>query len=881
MTADETIYIIDASGFLYRAFFAIQGLSSRGGEATGALFGFIRSYLRLIKECNPQYIVAVFDAERSKETRLAIYKEYKAHRKPTPAELIQQIQEARRFCELAHIPMLSVTGVEADDTIGSVAVWARTIGMKACIVSGDKDMAQLINDSVFLMNPHKDNLIVDASKAKELYGVVPEQMRDFLAICGDASDNVPGISGFGPKTAIQLLEQYKTLENILENAAEIGGKKAQTLLEQKELALISQKLVTIDTRVPFEQDLAFFTRGEPDKEALWQFLQEKSFHSLVEPLLGSVSDSSSKTQYHTIDTENALIELLTKLKGSDAICVDTETTDVHFMTARLVGIGLGVDDQDAYYIPFKESYRQWLAPFFADASHGFYGHNVKYDLHVLENAGMPVNRVVADTILSSYLLNAHERRHSLDSLALSLFGKKKIAISDLIGKGKAQKTMDEVPVEQVSEYCCEDVVCTVQLKQALDQQIASRGLSKLLEEVELPLLSVLQKMEHTGIFVDKNVLQELSGQVLEEINRLEQEIYEMAGKSFNINSPKQLSEVLYIDMAIAAPKKGKTQPTTNADALQMLANDHPIAQKIIDYRVVEKLRSTYIDALPSEINPKTNRVHCTFNQSVTATGRLSCQDPNLQNIPVRTHLGRSIRRAFRPQYEGWSFLSADYSQIELRILAHVCEDEGLIEAFNNNVDVHAYTASQIFHVPLESVTDVMRHQAKAVNFGIVYGQQAFGLSQTLHIPVGAASAFIDAYFRRFSGVKKYIEESKKRAHETGKAVSFTGRERLLPDISSSNMTLRAQAERLAINSPIQAASADILKMAMIRLDRWLSERALQTRMLLQIHDELIFEVPDGEIEEVTRAVREHMEGVFSLKIPLVVKIDIGKNWEEC
>lgn len=893
---EKTIYLLDASGFLYRSFFAIQGLSSRGGEATGALFGFIRSYLRLIKEFNPKYVVAIFDAARSKEGRCAIYKEYKAHRKPTPPELVSQIHDAQLFCSLCSIPLLAIEGVEADDTIGSIAKWVKEVGMKACIVSGDKDMAQLIDDSIWIMNPHKNNVIIDAAKAKELYGIPPHQMRDFLAICGDASDNVPGISGLGPKTAISLLEQYGSLEAILENAATIGGKKGKTLQEEREIALISQKLVTINTEVPFEKCIDFFRIGPFEEEPLRAFLHEKSFHSLIDQLIDpskqkSEQDSpqtthkdTSETKYHTIDSEEALTTLLEKLSKHSQICVDTETTDIHVMSARLVGIGLGVDLNNAYYIPFKESYRAQLAPFFANKALSFYGHNIKYDLHILENAQMAIGSVCADTIISSYVLNAHERRHSLDTLVFNLFGIKKIATEDLLGKGKAQITMDFVPIKRISEYCCEDIACTIRLKAALDAQIASRGLEKLVNEIEVPLITILKDMEQTGIFVDKKILSALSCEVNDEISHLQEAIYQMAGKPFNLNSPKQLSEVLYIDLGIQPPrgtKKGKSQPSTSADILETLAMEHPIAQKLLEYRSVEKLRSTYIDTLPGEINAKTGRVHCTFNQSGTATGRLSCQNPNLQNIPVRSKLGLRIREAFRPQKDNYSFISADYSQIELRILAHVSEDEGLLEAFANNLDVHAYTASQIFHVPIEAVTDSMRHQAKAVNFGIVYGQQAFGLAQTLHIPVSAASAFIDAYFRRYKRIKEYIENAKESARKTGRAVSLTGRERLIPDINSSNGTIRAQAERLAINTPFQATAADIIKVAMIHVDSWLKQSPYKTRMLLQIHDELIFEAPDNELEAVSSGIQERMESVFDLKIPLIVKIAIGKNWAEC
>ncbi len=883
---NKSIYLVDASGFIYRAFFAIQGLSNRQGEATGALYGFIRSYLRLVEQFQPDYIAAIFDAPGSKDSRVAIYSDYKAHRKPTPSELIDQIVQAQEFCALAGIPMLAKPGVEADDTIGSVALWAKEQGLDVYICTSDKDMAQLIDDKVKIINLHKDNLIIDSDKAKEIYGVAPKQMRDYLAIVGDASDNVPGVSGFGPKSTIQLLETYGTLENILEHASAIGGKKGATLVAERDQALISQKLVTIDTAVDFEKDLAYFTPKEADKQKLWQFLQSKNFSSLLGMAEDAKSEPEQEGTYHTIKSLDELDALVATLMKAKEICVDTETTNENPLLASLVGIGLAEHTNDAYYIPLnagmaRKDIKERLKPLFSNPSIGFYGHNIKYDLHVLEHAGLDIATICGDTIISSYLLNAHQRRHSLDELSLNYFGKKKIEISELLGKGKNQITMDQVDVEKVSTYCCEDVIYTAKLKEVLDKEIANRNLQQLLNDVELPLIKVLSKMEERGVYVDTHVLKKLSQEVAKDIHALQEDIYVRAGGPFNLNSPKQLSEVLFEKLGIHPPRKGKTMPSTSAEVLELLAYEHPIAKKILEYRSLEKLRSTYLDALPEQVNPDTGRIHCTFNQSVTATGRLSSQDPNLQNIPVRSPLGLKIRSSFRPQDPSWSFLSADYSQIELRILAHVSEDPRLLEAFQNNLDIHSYTAAEIFHVPIDAVTEEMRHQAKAVNFGIIYGQQAFGLSQNLGIPISAAQAFIDAYFRCYKGIKDYIENAKAIARKTGKAVSLTGRERLLPDINSSNQVLKSAAERLAINTPFQATNADIIKMAMINIDRWLDNEKLEAKMLLQIHDELVFEMPDSEIAIVKEQVKRQMEGVYTLKVPLVVKINVGKNWEQC
>ncbi len=884
---NDAIYLIDASGFIYRAFFAIQGLSNRQGVSTGALFGFIRTYLRLVEQYKPKYIAAIFDAPGGKDSRVAMYKEYKAHRKPTPKELSDQIIMAQEFCSLAGIPQLAIPGVEADDTIGSVALWAKQEGLDVFICTGDKDMAQLIDDKIKIINVHKDNLLIDSERAVEVYGIPPYQMRDYLAIVGDASDNVPGISGLGPKSAIQLLNQYQTLENILANADAIGGKKGQTIIQEKEHALISQKLVTINISVDFDKRLSSFLPVAQNKQKLIQFLQQKNFSSLLSMVEGIESEEQKEeANFHTISSIAELKALVETLSKEKTLCIDTETTNENPYIASLVGIGLAKDDKDAYYIPLngkmaRKEVKEVIAPLLANTKIGFYGHNIKYDLHVLERANLPIGHISGDTIISSYLLNAHQRRHSLDDLAFNYFGKKKIEITELIGKGKNQISMDLVPLEKIGPYCCEDVLYTVKLNDVLSKEIEERKLEKLLNDVEIPLIQVLEKMESTGIFVDAAILKQLSKEVGKEIEKLQEEIYLLAGCPFNLNSPKQLAEVLFEKLAIRPPKKGKTMPSTSAEVLDTLSAEYPIASKILEYRSLEKLRSTYLDTLPEAIHPDTGRVHCTFNQSVTATGRLSSQDPNLQNIPVRSELGAKIRSSFRPQKEGWSFLSADYSQIELRILAHVSEDEGLLEAFRNNFDVHAYTASLIFHVPLEQVTEQMRYQAKAVNFGIVYGQQAFGLSQVLGIPISSAQTFIDAYFMRYKGIKDYIQNAKETARNSQKAVSLTGRERLLPDINSSNQMLKTAAERLAINTPFQATAADIIKMAMIHIDKWLSESNLQARMLLQIHDELVFEMPDSEIEIVSNEVKRQMENVFALKVPLTVKINVGKNWQQC
>lgn len=880
----ESLFLLDASGFIYRSYFAIQGMSSRQGEATNALYGFIRSFFKLQHEFQFKHCCAIFDGEHSKQARTKLYSAYKAHREVTPPDLIMQMLEAEQFCHLMGIPTLALKGVEADDSIASVVEWGKHHAKKIFICTQDKDMAQLVDDKVNLLNQHKENLIIDPKKVEEIWGVRPDQIGDYLAIIGDSSDNIPGISGFGPKTAVQLLKQYGTLEKILAHAHEIGGKKEETLIQQKEDAFLWRKLVGLIYDLDIPKETEFYQLKNPNWEKVGAFFKEKDFVSLLKMV--PHAEVKSTTKYHIIKTENELEELLKKLENKKSICVDTETTAEHPLRADLVGVGLGADVEDVYYVPVngeipKEKILRSLKSLFESPHHSFYGHNIKYDYHILLNEQITIKHIDFDTILASYILHAHQRRHSLDELTLEYFGKKKIATTDLIGTGKKQITMAQVPIDRVGQYCCEDVEYTLKLKILLEKELKSRGLESLFYDIELPLIPVLATIERNGMYVDVPFLHTLSGEVAHEIAKLEKEIFHLAGHEFNLNSPKQLSEVLYNELQIPSAKKGKMATSTSADILESLVAAHPICKKILEYRSFEKLRSTYIDTLPSEVNPKTGRIHCQFSQSTAATGRLSCQDPNLQNIPVRTPLGQKIRHAFCPQNPDWKYLSFDYSQIELRLLAHFTEDEGLLSAFEQGVDIHTYTASQLFGVTMDKVTDEMRRKAKVVNFGIVYGQQAFGLSQELLISMKDAADFIDAYYKRYPRVKNFVEHVKHLARQTGKAVTMTGRERLIPEINSTNQTLRAQAERLAINTPLQGTAADLIKIAMLRVDEWMRHEKIQTKMIMQIHDELLFEAPQDEISLLEKKIPYFMENIFELKVPLIVQISVGKNWQEC
>lgn len=883
------LYIIDALNFLFRAYYAIGPMTNLKGESTSALYGFIRSLLKVIKDFSPEYIAVVFDGPENKRSRAEIYKEYKSHRLAMPEDFFGQVEKALNFCEIGGIPFLVVEGVEADDTMGSIALWGEKQGLNVYLCSSDKDLCQLVSDAIFVINPHKENLLIDRGKVKELFGVYPEQMVDYLAMVGDASDNIPGLEGFGPKTASACLSEWGTLDALLQDPDKLSGKKREILIRDKEVALLSRRLATIQTEVPFPKTLDFFRFRPPDLTQVRAFYHEEHFLSLLKEthtLDAPQPREDSETRYHLVDERAALEELVEQLLKEKEVGFDTETTDVRPMRAHLVGVGLGVKGGEAWYVPMngalgKDAALALLRPLFEKSEIRFIGHNIKFDLHLLANESITVPTVGFDTMVASYLISPHIQRHGLDERTLDKFGKVKVPITELIGKGKKQITMDQVPLDQICAYCCEDVDYTLRLKKVFEKELNKEGILNVFEEIEMPLIPILLKMERNGIYVDVEKLQRMSKQLKEEIHTLEQTVYAMAGETFNLNSPKQLSVILFEKMKIRAPKKTTTGFSTAAGVLEELQGEAPIVKKILEYRQLEKMRSTYVDALPDQIYPKTGRIHCTFNQSVAATGRLSCQDPNLQNIPVRTPLGKKLREAFKPQKKEWSFLSADYSQIELRLLAHLSEDPVLRKAFRENEDIHAYTASLVFDVPIKEVTPQMRAQAKTVNFGILYGQTPFGLSQELGIPFQEAAAFIDTYFKRYKHVKDFLEFCKESVRKTGKAVTLTGRHRPIPEIDSKNPILRAQAERLAINTPLQGTQADLIKLAMIHIDRDLTMHPEWGMMLLQIHDALLFEVPDTQLHTLSSHVKKSMETVMGLTVPLIVDISVGKNWGAC
>lgn len=896
----QRLFILDASGYLYRSYFAIRNITNSKGESTNALFGFIRSIQKLFKDFSPHNIIAIFDGPRNSSSRKQIYTDYKAHRSETPQDLIYQIDWGLKYCELMGIPYLQVPDVEADDTMGSIALWAAKEGFEVFLCTSDKDLCQMVDGNVKILNTHKENLILGEKEVEESFGVPPKLMVDYLSITGDASDNIPGLSGFGPKTAASLLQQFGSLDALLANPEAVPGKKKQdTIRNDRDKALLSRALVKINTEVAFPKNPAFFHLKTPDFPLLREFYINMNFNSLlkeleqVEQAVKAENEEEAKpieqeqaVSYSLVEDEASLRSLVHELAKNKEISFTTLASDPHPLRAELIGIGFTVEQGKSWYIPLngplkRESVIIELKPLFENPHIGFYSHNAKFDLHILRNQGIRLANICFDTMLASYLLNSHSRKHTLDYLMVEYFGKVRSTTEGLVGKGKNAIPMQSAPLEMAAKYVGEAVDYTYRLHKRLYKELEERKLMALMMDLELPLIKVLAKMERRGIYLDKHYLTYLSTDIGYKIRDLEQDIYFIAQKPFNLNSPKQVGEVLFTDMGIKPPKKTATGHSTDADVLESLKNDYPIAGKLLEYRFLEKLRSTYVDSLPAEILPKTQRIHCTFNQTVAATGRLSCQDPNLQNIPVRVEFGRKVREAFRPEKSGWSYLAADYSQIELRLLAHFSEDPQLLNAFKNNEDVHAITAASIFDVPLELVTKEMRYQAKTVNFGVIYGQQAFGLAKELGIDIKEADRFIKTYFARYPKVKEFIETSKEKARLTGKTLTATGRERAIPEINSKNGQIRALAERLAVNTPLQGTAADIIKMAMLEIDKRLKAKQSLGYMVLQIHDELIFEIPNFEVVLLEQEIREIMEGIFKLKIPLLVDITIGKNWKEC
>ncbi|MGE5091943.1 MAG: DNA polymerase I [Bacillota bacterium] len=923
------LFLIDGYALIYRAFFAMisRPLRTARGENTSAAWGVVNFLLRLREKYRPDYIAWVNDAGVS--FRSERYPDYKSTRQKLGEELQadfdRSVERISQLLGVFRLPLVSVTGYEADDVIGTLATRAAARGLQAVIVSGDKDFYQLIAPRIALLNPGRggpaavDEVWVDQTNASERLGVPPERVTDFLALVGDTSDNVPGVRGIGDKGAQKLLADYGTLENLLAHAADVAGKRPrEALLAQSDAARLSKELVTIKCDVPVEFDLDELTMEEPDREAVVQLLSELEFYSLARRFTGPgeaaevatgepaptasdwlALDTTPPCECVVVDDPAEIAALVARLRAAPLVALDTETSSLEPHDAELVGLSLAASPGEVWYLPFGHRPRGGdlaapapvknlppitdpamapLCQLLTDPAVPKAGHNIKYDWQVLRRAGVELAGVAFDSMLASFVLDPGRRSHAIDTLSLEHLGRGMQSYSDVAGKGKAEIPFAEVGIGAAAAYCGSDSATVLSLHQFFTPMLVETGMKELFETIEMPLLPVLTEMEWRGIAIDAALFAQLSRELTEDLARLEVRISDLAGEPLNLNSPRQLAAILFEKHALPVLKKTKTGPSTDADVLEQLAAmGHDLPQLILDYRELQKLKSTYVDTLPLRVRRDTGRIHTSFNQTGAATGRLSSSEPNLQNIPIRTPRGEAIRRGFVPA-PGHVFLVADYSQIELRLMAHLSGDPAFIEAFRQGGDIHRQTAALIFGVPAESVTPEMRARAKTINFATIYGQGPFALSRKLGISQEDARLFIARYFERFAGVRAFLDRQVEIARELGYVETLFKRRRYIPEIKDRNFNMRAYGERNAQNSPLQGSAADLIKVAMIGIHHALIERRLRSRMLLQVHDELVFEVPTDEVDVMRDLVREHMEGAASLQVPLVVDIGVGPNW---
>ncbi len=901
----KKLFLIDSMAIAYRAYFAFQRnpLITSKGENVSAVFGFLNSINKILDEQQPDYFAAVFDTAEP-TFRHKLFPEYKATREKMPDEMADQIPRLKEVLATLNIPIIELPGFEADDVIGVLAKSAEAIEIETYLVSGDKDFMQLVSDLVKIYNPGKGSApseIIDKEAVQKKIGVPPEKIIDYLSLTGDQSDNVPGVRGIGPKNALILLKQFDHLEDIYQNINEVDSATTKKKLEAaKDDAFLSKKLVTIDITVQVPVKIENLKIRQPDKEKAFELMKELEFTSM----LNRFSDDTEKEEekkYLAITVEEQLHDFIDKLKQCDQFTLDLETTDVDPLRAKVVGMSFCWKPGEAFYIPIEninqnqnedlfntkeftgfslEKIKELLQPILANEQIRKCGQNIKYDLMVLKQAGITVSGVDFDTMVASYLINPSLRQHNLDMLALQYFNYQKVPTKELIGSGKKQINMTEVPLEKISFYACEDADYTQRLREIFEKKLAELELKKLFAEVELPLIHVLMEMEENGVSLDVPFLNKMSKELNHRLNEIMESIYQIAGQIFNINSPKQLSEILFEKMGLPVIKKTKTGASTDVSVLETLAKEHELPQQILEFRQLSKLKSTYVDALPKLINPKTGRLHTSYNQTVAATGRLSSSDPNLQNIPIRTEIGRQIRKAFVTVDKNHIIIDADYSQIELRIMAHLSQDKNLIQAFEEGKDVHRATAATVFDVEQEEVTDNMRRRAKEVNFGIMYGMGAYGLASRLEIPQEEAETFIANYFANYPGIQEFMNDSINTAREQGFVKTLLNRRRYLPDIHSDNRRMREFAERNAINTRIQGSAADLIKIAMINISNRFKEEKLATKMIMQVHDELVFEVPKNEMQDAEKIIRSEMEEAIKLDVPIKVDIGKGANWLE-
>jgi DNA polymerase-1 len=904
----KTLYIIDGHAHIFAAYYApMQGqLSSPSGEPTKATYIFTRAVLGLIKRYKPDMLVVAMDTA-APTFRHEMYAEYKANRPPVPEDLPVQMERIVQILDGLRIPVLRRDGFEADDLMATLAKRAAAEGHDVLICSKDKDILQVVGDGVRTFDM-KTGKTTDADTMRTEMGIGPEQVVDCLALEGDSVDNVPGVPLIGPKTARELIGTYGDLDTLYAHADEIKGKRGESIRNSKTQAYLSRNLVTLDCDVPMTVDYDAFALHEPNRDALVSLFTELGFSRLLaqlglagapipaptapEPRASAGGPASAKTVehiYELIDTTEKLDRFLAQLRQQKRFAIDTETTSVDPMRADLVGLSFCWEPGRAFYLPVRGPLgathlglalvREKLGPILADEAVEKVGQHIKYDMHVLRNGGMPLSGVYFDTMVASYCLDPGRSSNAMDAMALDYLNYECIPIASVIGKGKNQLTFDMVDTGAAVEYAAEDADVTWQLHVYLEQRLAQTpSLKKLFREVEMPLVAVLVEMEQHGVSVDTALLREMSGQLEETLSDLAERIYERAGTVFNIDSPKQLAEVLFDRLALKSTRVGKAGRSTDAGVLEQLADQHPIANLVLEHRTLSKLKNTYCDKLGVMINPRTGRLHASFNQTVAATGRLSSSDPNLQNIPIRTELGRRIRAAFVPKAGDDCILSLDYSQIELRLLAHFSSDETLREAFAADQDIHRFVASQIYGVPLEDVTGEMRARSKAVNFGIIYGQGAFGLARSVGIGMNEAKQFIDDYFRRYGSIRAFLDECVEKARQTGYAETILGRRRAILNLRSRNAGRRAQAERLAVNTVIQGSAADLIKLAMLGIHRRIQAEQLEVRMILQVHDELVFELPTGEAERHAAWIAQEMITALPLTVPLKVDVSYGPSW---
>ena len=890
--------LVDGSSYLFRAYHAMPGFTNSKGEPTGTIYGVTNMLRRLLADYEPEHVAVVFDA-KGKTFRNDMYKEYKANRPPMPDDLREQIKPVHEIVKAMGFPLLCVDGVEADDVIGTLARHATEQGIETVISTGDKDMAQLVNEHVTLVNTMTE-VESDVEGVKEKFGVPPEHIIDYLALIGDKVDNVPGVPKVGPKTAVKWLTEYKDLEDIMAHADEFKGKVGEYLRDSLEQLPLSKELVTIKCDVELEDTPESLKFKGPDKEKLKELFSHFEFKTWLAEILegGSSETSSSKpakveSKYDTVLTEKDFKKWLKKLEKAKYFAFDTETTSLNYMQAEIVGVSFSVKAGEAAYVPVAHNYpgapeqlsREFvlekLKPLLEDEKKIKVGQNLKYDMNVLGNYDIELKGIGYDSMLESYVLDSTASRHDMDTLALKYLGHKTIHYEDIAGKGAKQITFDQVALEEASPYAAEDADITLRLHETLWDLLKDKpSLVTVFEEMEIPLVPVLSRMERCGVLLDTKMLNKQSTQLAKRVSELEQQAHDLAGQPFNLGSPKQLQEILFEKQGLPViSKTPKGQPSTAESVLQELAHDYELPEVILEYRSLSKLKSTYTDKLPEMIDANTGRVHTSYHQAVAATGRLSSSDPNLQNIPIRTEEGRRIRQAFIAP-DGYKIVAADYSQVELRIMAHLSGDEGLLTAFKEGKDVHSATAAEVFGVKAEKVTKDQRRKAKAINFGLIYGMSAFGLAKQLDIGRAEAQEYVDLYFERYPGVKAYMDATREKAHDQGYVETVFGRRLYLPEINSRNGMRRQYAERTAINAPMQGTAADIIKRAMIELDRVLLDTKLDVNMIMQVHDELVFEVKDSQLKKAEKIIKDCMVGAADLSVPLVVDVGIGTNWDE-